>query len=186
MPHRLSLIASIAAICLAQQPAPDILSPAADSRFSKGPVRVIARSEAGAVLRLDGKPIVAESPADGVLLAYLTPAAGVHEIVLKTAKGEQKVRFSVGAEGSFAPFREHPPVANCQTCHAVKNGVWSLQRASPVLLCSQCHSKESFPKTHTHIPGVLADCQMCHNPHGSATAAFLTMGKEKACKQCHN
>ncbi|MBK5293432.1 MAG: hypothetical protein JJE04_17385 [Acidobacteriia bacterium] len=185
MPNRFSLIVASVAICLGQQAAPDILSPAPDSRFSKGPVRVIARAEGKAELLLDGRSIASESPAAGVLLAHVEPAVGVHEIRLKTEKGEQKIRFSVG-EGSFAAFREHPPVAKCETCHAVKNGVWSLQRTSPVLLCFQCHNKETFPKTHTHIPGVLADCQMCHNPHGWSTAAFLTMKKEQACKLCHN
>jgi predicted CXXCH cytochrome family protein len=162
----------------------DILSPTPGSLFGKGPVRVIARGDGKAELRLDGKGVPAERPADGVITATVNPGAGPHEIAL----GEEKVRFVVGEKGGgeSAAFKEHPPVANCQTCHAVKNGVWSLQRASLVSLCFPCHDKEKFPKAHTHVPGILTDCQLCHNAHGSNVKGFLTLPRETACKQCHN
>jgi len=163
--------------------APDIVSPAPDSLFEKGPVRVIARGEQ---LRLDGKPVEVERPAGGVVTALVEVGPGSHELTLLTEKGPQKLRFAVGKAGGGKPFREHPPVNNCQTCHVVKGSVWSLQRPSQVALCFPCHNKESFPKSHTHIPGVLADCQLCHNAHGAAAPALLTLSKETACKQCHN
>jgi predicted CXXCH cytochrome family protein len=176
-----------AALFLAMQTAPDILAPPPDSTFEKGPVRVIARVEGKAELRIDGKPVAAESPAEGMLTVEVDASPGDHEVSIGTGDKQQKVRFRIGApDGTFAAFRAHPPVANCATCHAVKNGVWALQRASLVTLCTQCHDKEAFPKSHVHIPGVVADCQMCHNPHGGTAKALLTMSKEKACKQCHN
>jgi len=164
--------------------AADILSPTPGSLFGKGPVRVIARGDGKAELRLDGKAVAVERPAEGVIAATLNPGAGPHELAL----GEEKVKFAVGVKAGeeWTAFKEHPPVANCQNCHAVKNGVWSFQRASLITLCFPCHDKEKFPKTHTHVAGILADCQMCHNAHGSNVKAFLTMSRETACKQCHN
>jgi len=176
------LAAALAAAALLGQ-ASDILSPTPGSLFSKGPVRVIARADGKAELLLDGKAVPVERPAEGVITAILHPNPGPHELAL----GEHKVKFTVGkADGEWTSFKEHPPVASCQNCHAVKNGVWSLQRASLVTLCFPCHDKEKFPKAHTHVAGILADCQMCHNAHGSNAKGFLTMTRETACKQCHN
>jgi predicted CXXCH cytochrome family protein len=162
----------------------NIHSPAAGSVWT-GAVRIIARVDAGQKLLLDGNPVEAAAPAPGVALASMKLAAGAHEISL----GAEKVRFHVGAgaPAGFAPFREHPPVAaGCDSCHAVKEGAWALKRASLSGICFQCHDREAFPKAHTHVYGTLADCQMCHNPHGSAAAGHMKMTKAKACTLCHS
>jgi predicted CXXCH cytochrome family protein len=162
----------------------NIHSPAAGSVWN-GPVRVIARVEAGQKPLLDGKPFETVAPAPGVTVASVKLAPGTHEISL----GAEKVRFHVGAgaPAGFAPFRDHPPVAaGCDSCHAVKEGAWALKRASLSGICFQCHDREAFPKKHTHVYGTLADCQMCHNPHGSASVGHMKMDKAKACTLCHS
>lgn len=162
---------------------PSLLAPPDGAVFAKGPVRFIARAEATAAIQLDGKPLKYESPAEGVATANLELEPGAHEIVF----GKEKARFFVGAgsPAEMKPFRFHPPMASCDTCHAIKNGVWAWKRASLVTLCGQCHEKEKFVAKHTHEPGIIADCQICHNPHGSTAESHLKKTKEVACKQCH-
>jgi predicted CXXCH cytochrome family protein len=179
------LIFGAAFLLAGQEQSPiNIHSPATGSVWT-GPVRVIARVSPGQKALLDGKAFEASAPAEGVLLASLKLAPGTHEI----AVGAEKVRFHVGAgaPAGFSPFRDHPPVvAGCDSCHAVKEGAWALKRASLSGICFQCHDREAFPKAHTHVYGTLADCQMCHNPHGSASAAHMKMEKARACTLCHS
>ncbi|MBM3739627.1 MAG: hypothetical protein FJW39_27995 [Acidobacteria bacterium] len=170
-------------LCFAQED-PAILAPPRGVAFPGGEVRVIVRADGKTQLKLDGKPVSAETPAEGVLTAALQLAPGAHEI----SYGAETVRVFAGPGpgAEFKPFRPHPPVANCTTCHAVKNGIWTFQRASLATVCSQCHAKDKFPAKHTHEMGILADCQICHDPHGSTAAAHMRKEKEAACKQCHN
>lgn len=184
MPHRPRLILLLAALACVAQDEPAILAPPKGATFARGPVRFIARIENGAQPRLDGKALTGESPVPGMVTAELVVGPGAHEIVL----GKETVRFFVGAGASaeFKPFRFHPPMANCNTCHAVKNGEWAFQKPSLVTLCSQCHDRDKFAAKHTHVIGVLADCQICHDPHGSTEVGHLKKSKEVACKQCHS
>ena len=190
MPLRRGLTWLLAALfCYAQEPPPtSILSPPANSAHPAGPVRVIARGARGAKLLLDGAAVTATSPAPGVLSASITPKPGEHTLEIAGAKDSQKVRFfsGAGAREPFLPFRAHPPVETCTSCHALKDGEWAFARPSLGGICFGCHDREAFPGTHSHVPGVLADCQLCHDPHGSTAKGQLKMSKETACKQCHN
>jgi predicted CXXCH cytochrome family protein len=161
-----------------------ILAPPPNALFPEGSaVRLIARLDEGAVVKVDGKAIAVESPHKGVATAELKLGAGAHEV----AAGSQSVKFAVGPprEG-FKPFVPHPPANTCTSCHTVRNERWRFLRASLANVCSQCHSKETFPAKHTHTMDLLPDCQMCHDPHGSTAAGHMKMDKAKACKQCHS
>jgi predicted CXXCH cytochrome family protein len=181
---RSRLIVLLVALVSPAQDDPNLLAPPDGAVFAKGPVRFIARADAGAAILLDGKPLKFERPAEGVATANLDLEPGAHEISLD----KEKVRFFVGAGAprEMMDFRFHPPMASCSTCHAIKNGAWTWQRPSLVTLCGQCHDREKFPAKHTHEMGILADCQICHNPHGSTAAGHLRKPKETACKQCHS
>ena len=178
MPHRLL----IALLGVAALPA-EILAPTQDAVVAVGAVRIIARVEGKGELRVNGKNVAAESPAAGVLTAEVKLTAGAHEIALFAAGKEEKRKIQVGGKVNFRP---HPPAAGCDACHAVKNGEWAFQRASLTGVCFTCHQRDSFAAKHTHVPGVLADCQMCHSAHGSTAVAHLKMEKAQACKLCHN
>jgi predicted CXXCH cytochrome family protein len=167
------------------QESPNVIyAPVPDSAHASGAVRVVAKSDGQTELRLDGVKVEPQSPLKGVLRADLKPSPGVHELTL----GTQKLRFFSGpaAPPEFRAFREHPPVANCETCHAIKNAEWRFQRITLTGVCSQCHDREAFPKKHTHEMAILPDCQLCHAPHGSTAVAHLKLEKEKACKLCHS
>ena len=162
-----------------------ILAPA-DKSAVDGEVRVVARHDGKAEILVDGKAVAAETPHAGVLFATVTLAPGAHEISL--AGGPRiRVHSGDGAPEGWQKFRAHPPggVA-CATCHAVRNGEWAFAKASLVGVCFACHDRAAFPKTHTHEPGIVPDCQMCHAPHGSTAAAHLKLKREAACKLCHN
>ncbi|MBN8730717.1 MAG: hypothetical protein J0L64_09265 [Acidobacteria bacterium] len=151
-----------------------------------GEVRVVARHEGKAELHVDGKAVAVEPLHAGVWTATVNLEAGGHEIAL-VGGGKVKVHVGEGAPAGWTRFREHPPGgAACTTCHAVKNGEWAFAKASLVGVCFACHDKAGFPKTHTHEPGIVPDCQLCHAPHGSRAVKHLKMSKEAACKLCHN
>jgi len=171
-------LAALAAWVLSAQ----IYSPPPDAAFADGKVRVIAQTAGKGELLLDGRPVRTESPHPGVATTLLDLAPGEYTIAL----GDQKVRVRVPAGGGFAPFRPHPPVEQCSTCHAVRNNRWRFTRASLAAVCSACHSRETFPAKHTHGMDVLPDCQLCHDPHGSTAPAHMKLSREKACQQCHS
>jgi predicted CXXCH cytochrome family protein len=160
-----------------------ILSPPPDSAHpAASTVRFIGRG--GGALKLDGAVVATQSPHEAVQTAELKPEKpGVHTLEFEG----QTLRFSLGSAEKFAAFKPHPPANQCETCHTVRNGRWRFQRVSLASVCSQCHSKETFPAKHTHEMAVLTDCQLCHNPHGStaATPAHLKLARDAACKQCH-
>lgn len=169
-----------AALCAAALPA-QIYAPPDNSQHD-GKVRIIAQTEGKGDLKLDGKAIQTESPHPGVATAELTLDKGIHTLEL----GDQRVRFAIQPADGFTPFRPHPPVAQCTSCHAVRNNRWRFTRASLSNVCSACHSKDTFPAKHTHGMDLLPDCQMCHNPHGSTAAGHMKLSREKACQQCHS
>ena len=155
-----------------------VLRPLNETVLKPGPVSIVAKTTGE--LLLDGKAIPSTQPAPGVRTATVTPSAGLHEL----AAGNQKVRFFVGAGApqGWKEFRAHPPAATCDACHAVEDGAWSIKAGET---CFRCHDQATFPKIHQHNSEVLAECQMCHNPHGSTEKAHLKLAKEVACKQCH-
>ena len=157
-----------------------------DKSVVTGEVRVVARHEGKAEFLIDGKAVTAESPHKGVLFATVKLAPGAHEIAL--AGGPSiRVHSGEGPPEGWQKFRIHPPGgAACTTCHAVRNGEWVFAKASLVGVCFTCHDRAAFPKTQTHEPGIVPDCQMCHSPHGSTVARHLKMNRETACKLCHN
>ena len=149
-----------------------------------GPLTVVARGPASARLTLDGKPIESVEPGPGVHTAVIDPSAGMHELSLGTAKVQFAVGMALGAEG-WKQFRAHPPVAQCTACHTVKDGLWAFQSDRLVDSCAGCHDLKAFPKLHMHNTEVLNECQLCHQPHGSAEKSHLKMDKVTACKICH-
>lgn len=190
MPNRLVLsLALVALMCFADDaPQPAFLRPLDQTVLPAGPLAVVARTAGKAELRLDGKPVTVTQAAPNVLTATVNPAPGRHEM----AMGPQKVQFFVrtAANAASAPqgwgeFKTHPPAATCETCHAVKEGLWSFKSEILADSCFGCHNAKQFPALHSHTSEVLGECQMCHSPHGSAVKGHLKMKRELACKQCH-
>jgi predicted CXXCH cytochrome family protein len=180
---------AITLLCFAADaPGPGFLRPLDETIAPAGPLVVVARTAGKAELRLDGKVVSASQPAPNVITATVNPAPGSHELAL----GDQKIRFFVrtAANASSAPagwgeFKTHPPAATCETCHALKDGAWSLKTDPVADTCFGCHDAKPFPAIHSHNSEVLGECQMCHSAHGSTAKAHLKMKKELACKQCH-
>ncbi|MBI3698631.1 MAG: hypothetical protein HY238_27805 [Acidobacteria bacterium] len=191
MPHRLTRwgLGLAAGLCLAQAPeGPRILRPADQSALPAGPLSVIARGDEKSQLLLDGKPLEAKRPFATVLTATLAPASGPHTLTLATAGAEQKVQFFAGPKppAGFQPYRPHPPAAaTCDTCHAVKDGEWGFKGTVLSENCFGCHNQKTFATKHSHNEETLAECQLCHDPHGSTEKFHLKMTREIACKQCH-
>ncbi|MBL8215078.1 MAG: hypothetical protein JNK87_30445 [Bryobacterales bacterium] len=168
---------------LAQDPAV-ILAPVDGTTVAPGKVRIVARAPGKATLAVDGKPVAMTETVAGVVHAEVELAAGKHEVAVSGGGSEAKISVTVGAG---ANFRVHPPgLVGCDTCHAVKNEAWALKRATPATVCAQCHDRAAFVPAHTHNTDILADCQNCHLPHGSAAKAHLQKPKETVCKTCHN
>jgi predicted CXXCH cytochrome family protein len=156
-----------------------ILRPTDGAVLKPGELTVIARSGG---LSLDGKPVKATERAKGVWSAVINPPPGEHELKLSTG---QAIRFRVDAGSATSTYRVHPPAATCETCHAVKDGAWQLRSAVLETTCASCHDLKKFPVTHSHNTTTLAECQSCHDPHGSAAKFHLAIPKEVACHLCH-
>ncbi|MCW5979264.1 MAG: hypothetical protein KIT09_14410 [Bryobacteraceae bacterium] len=189
MPGRLRLTLLCGAfLCAAQQPSgPRILRPADGSVVDQGPFVAIAKTDGEGSLKLDGQTVKGDVPASGVLTADIDLGPGPHELALSTGGREYKIRFHAGPsppEG-WSPYRSHPPGGDCGACHSAAAGAWSLKDEVAGPACMVCHDAAAFPKTHTHKPAELEECQICHDPHGSAVKGHLIMAKETACKQCH-
>jgi predicted CXXCH cytochrome family protein len=181
----LFLLAAAACCCFAaDDEVGRIMRPADHSAFSAGEVDVVATAPKGK-LQLDGKPISAEQPFPDVFHAVLKPAPGLHSLALIWEGGRKEVPFFVGpnAPAGFEPFRQHPPVAGvqCTQCHELTaRGRFHFKGG-----CFDCHQQQSFARIHTHDAGVLSECGLCHNAHGSTVKAHLLYPKEAACKLCH-
>jgi predicted CXXCH cytochrome family protein len=172
-------------MALAQE-APLFYAPLDQSLIPVGVFRVVAHSAGDTKLLLDGKPVAFEAPAPGVIRADVKLGAGAHELVARNAAGESKLAIFAGkAQAGFQPFKQHPPLASCDTCHALKQNQWAMKRASLAPVCAACHPQDRFPVVHTHGADLLAECQACHMPHGSQAAKLLKQPKEIGCKQCH-
>lgn len=176
----------LVAVALHAQDPPLLLAPADQSVIPPGAFRIVAKSAGKVELLVDGKSQPVRTPAPGVVQVELKLAPGAHEIVARNESGETKVQVFAGKQHNDWPaFKPHPPVAACETCHAVKQGAWALRRASLAPICASCHPQSRFPLIHTHGTDLLGECQNCHMPHGSTAAKLLKVPKETACKQCH-
>jgi predicted CXXCH cytochrome family protein len=162
-----------------------ILRPAENSYFSKGPVDIVATAPSGK-LQLDGTPIQPEQPFPDVFHATVNATPGLHSLVLTWEGGKKEVHFFAGPNppAGFQPFRQHPPVSQveCTRCHGLSRRGRFVFKGG----CFDCHQRSAFAAVHTHDPGVLEQCGLCHNAHGSVVKAHLLYPKEKACKICHN
>lgn len=161
-----------------------IMAPVDRASFAGGPIRVLALAPVGKLL-LDGKEIPAEQPFPNILQTSVSSGPGEHILRLIWEGGRQEVRFHVGPNPppEYSPYREHPPIATeCTHCHGLsRRGRFRFSGG-----CFSCHRQETFSAKHTHPPGQLEQCGMCHNAHGSTAAALLLHPKETACKLCHN
>jgi predicted CXXCH cytochrome family protein len=168
MPHRLALVAALAAESV-------ILRPTHQSVVPPGPLSIVAKG-AGEVL-LDGKPVAAQRPGPDAVHAEVEAAPGKHVLTV----GATKIEFAAGpVPDGWKVFRAHPPAGECAACHQPKS--WEFKGADA---CLACHDQAAFAKTHTHNAEVLNECQLCHAPHGSTEERHLKFTKETACKQCH-
>ena len=190
MRRALPLVVALVAAAPAAEEAGRIMRPAPRSIYPPGEVDIAATAPAGK-LELDGRPVAAAQPFPDVWHAKVKPGAGLHTLALSWEGGRQEVQFFVGSAGGpaapagYLPFRPHPPGADteCTQCHELSpRGRFRFKTGA----CFDCHQSEGFAKVHTHEPAQLAECGLCHNPHGSTAKAHLRYPKETACKQCHD
>jgi predicted CXXCH cytochrome family protein len=182
----LPLVVALVAAAPAAEEEGRIMRPAETSVYPPGEVDIAATAPAGR-LELDGRLVAADQPFPNVFHAKVKASAGPHTLVLAWDGGRREVHFFAGpgAPAGFQPFRQHPPGMDtpCTQCHEMSSrGRFRFRTGA----CFDCHQREGFAKVHTHEPAALAECGMCHNPHGSTVKAHLVYPKETACKQCHD
>ena len=164
-----------------------ILRPIDQSVLDSEEVQIITR--AGEIW-LDGKSLKERQTQGTRQLFTLRIPAGRHELVWKSGDAFQKVQFMVTMSGkSVVPpgwkvYRAHPPQAECQNCHAGEEA-GNFKKITVAETCFTCHEQKTFAAGHAHNDEVLAECVLCHNPHGSTEKFHLKMTRETACKQCH-
>jgi predicted CXXCH cytochrome family protein len=162
-----------------------IMRPAENSAYASGQIDIVATAPDGK-LQLDGAAIAAEQPFPNVLHAVLTAKPGLHSLALVWQGGKKEAHFFVGPNPppGFQPFHQHPPIADvqCTQCHGLSRSGRFIFKGG----CFDCHQRDNFDKIHTHDPGVLERCGMCHNAHGSTVKAHLLYSKDAACKLCHS
>jgi len=189
-PLVLLVVVFSSAITLTETQTPEvvgILRPTDQAVLETEEVQVIARPGG---LWLDGKALKERQTEAMRQALSLRIPAGRHELVWKNGDASQKVQFMVTTSGKTpAPpgwkvYKGHPPQAECQNCHAGKQpGVF--RKSTLAETCFTCHAQDAFAAGHAHNDEVLAECVLCHNPHGSTEKFHLKMTRETACKQCH-
>ncbi len=168
----------------AQEPAANrILRPTEGSSLPNGKIEGIAKVAKSGAVFIDGIPVATKQNAPGVLTFSINTPNGSHTLELKYDGGSEKLTFTSGK--SEHPFSIHPPAASCETCHAIKESTWAFKNDILEKTCSGCHNLKEFAKTHQHNLEQLADCALCHNPHGSSEAFHMKYLRKVACKQCH-
>ena len=164
-----------------------ILRPIDQSVLDSEEVQIIARA---GEIELDGKSLKERQTQGARQLLTLRIPAGRHELVWKNADAIQKVQFMVTTSGKTAVplgwkvYKAHPPQAECQHCHAGEQP-GEFSKSTVAETCFTCHEPKTFAVGHAHNEEVLAECVLCHNPHGSTEKFHLKMSRETACKQCH-
>ena len=175
---------ALSILLLADDEAGKIMRPADKSSHKTDTVDIIATAPSGK-LELDGKPLELAQPFPNVFHSELKVAPGAHSLVLKWEGGRKEVRFFAGpnAPAEFTPFQQHPPIAGieCTQCHELTARARFRFKGG----CFDCHKTAGFEKVHTHPSGMLEECGMCHNAHGSTVKAHLLNSREIACKLCH-
>ena len=165
-----------------------ILRPTDQSVLDTEEVQMIVGT--GGDIWLDGKPLKQRQTQGTRQPFVMRIPAGRHELDWKNGDSSQKVQFIVTTSGrTVAPpgwkvYRGHPPQAECQTCHASEQP-GEFQKSTLAETCFTCHEQKAFASGHAHNVDVLAECVLCHNPHGSTEKFHLKMTRETACKQCH-
>jgi len=162
-----------------------ILRPADNSSHQSGEIDIVATAPSGR-LQLDGAAIKNEEPFPNVLHATLKATPGLHALALVWEGGRKEVHFFVGPNPpvGFQLFHQHPPIpgVQCTECHGLSRSGRFIFKGG----CFDCHQRNDFAGIHTHDPGVLERCGMCHNAHGSTVKADLLYSKDAACRLCHN
>ena len=189
-PLALLLVVLTEAVNLTNAQEPDkagILRPTDQSVLETEQVQIIARA---GELWLDGKSLKSRQAQDPRQALSVQIPAGRHELVWKSGDALQKIQFAVTTSGktSVPPgwkvYRAHPPQAECQTCHTGEQP-GNFKRITVAETCFSCHEQKAFAAGHAHNDEVLAECVLCHNPHGSTEKFHLKITRETACKQCH-
>jgi len=184
----LIVLAEAVNLTIAQEPEKaGILRPTDQSVLETETIQIIAR--AGEVL-LDGNSLKErQTQAARQALSVRVPL-GKHELIWKNGDALHKIQFFVATPGhttippNWKVYRAHPPQAECQNCHAGENP-GDFKRTTVAETCFTCHEQKTFAAGHAHNDEVLAECVLCHNPHGSTEKFHLKMTRETACKQCH-
>jgi DmsE family decaheme c-type cytochrome len=74
--------------------------------------------------------------------------------------------------------------ADCHDPHGTLND--ADLKASPVReLCARCHANKTGPFVYEHAD-ITADCQSCHEVHGSPNRQMTRWAQPFLCLQCHN
>ena len=186
----LRVVFLISAVSLTRAQLPEqtgILRPTDQSILEGEQVQIIARS---GELWLDGESLrERQAPATRQAFSIKVPS-GRHVLMWKEGEAVQTIRFIVTTSGNVAVppgwrvYRAHPPQAECDNCHAGENP-GDLKKLTVVETCATCHESTTFAAVHAHQEEVLAECVLCHDPHGSTAKFHLKMSRETACKQCH-
>lgn len=167
----------------------------AESWQGKG--KLIAPSAAKALAKLDAKsPLLPDKSDKALWLGTVKLKPGSHVLALEN--GQTHLFRSTAADGSGGPsgwplFHPHPGITDtnrpveCLSCHEVKaaNPAPSLGRAKLPDTCQVCHPPVDLRLIHSHIMEPLANCLMCHDPHGTLFPSLLHDTKVKVCTQCH-
>ena len=180
----LLVLAVVGVLVSAQEPAPNrILRPTDGASLPNGKIEGIAKAVKSGAIFIDGAPVATKEKAPGVLTFSIDTPNGVHTLELRYDGGSEKLTFTSGK--SETPFRLHPPAAPCETCHTVQESNWAFKNDVLEKTCAGCHSLKDFATRHQHNLEQLADCALCHNPHGSSEAFHMKYPRKVACKLCH-
>ncbi|MCL5098615.1 MAG: hypothetical protein M1608_14015 [Candidatus Omnitrophica bacterium] len=135
-------------------------------------------------------------PEKVLLLANVPLSPGRHTI---EAAGSRILLFrSTATDHSDAPagwplFQSHPITtdpsqpSSCENCHLTHGSGKDLvlDRVKMPEACYSCHDLVDLRLAHSHVMDPLAECAICHNPHGSTQPNLLINTRAKLCVQCH-
>ena len=165
-----------------------ILRPTDQAVLETEEVQVIARP---GELWLDGKSLKERQTQAMRQALSLRIPAGRHELIWKN--GDTSSENSIHCQN----LCEHCGSARVESLQGASSsgrmselsrgkGSREFSRRSPLQRhASRVTSKSTFAAGHAHNDEVLAECVLCHNPHGSTEKFHLKMTRETACKQCH-
>lgn len=160
-----------------------ILAPADGSFLSSGKAVVIGKrkDKAPAMVRIEvnGKLKQFTAAVNGGIHATVPLSPGKN--VLRLVAGPDHASVTVSAEGQGRPYRYHPEVERCESCHGPKGA--DYKPPGPAAdLCYRCHRRRDREK-YVHGPVGVGNCTACHDPHGSALASLQS--NRRGCFDCH-